>query len=83
MEGDTGENEEGNVQGQDFGVTHCSEASEDTLEHCLYIAMQSFLWGKDVSKFAWLASTFSTPTRENQKSFCVSRAWRLDCARKP
>jgi len=53
--------EEGNVQDQDFGVTHCLEASEDALDHCLYIAMQAFLRGKDDSKTAWLVSAFSTP----------------------
>ena len=37
------------------------EANEDTLEHCLYRAMQSFLRGEDVSKTAWLVSSFSTP----------------------
>lgn len=48
--------EEGNVRDQDSGVTHCLEASEDTLEHCLYMAIQSFLWGENVSKpacFLW------------------------------
>lgn len=52
MEGNTRQNEEGNVQDQDFGVTHCLEASEETLEYCLYTAMQSFLWGEDASKTA-------------------------------
>lgn len=60
MEGNTGQNEEGNVQDQDFGVTHCLEASEKTLEYCLYTAMQSFLRGEDVSKTAWPVSTFFT-----------------------
>lgn len=31
--GDTEGSEEGNVQDQDFGITHCLEAGEETLEY--------------------------------------------------
>lgn len=51
--------EKDNVQDHDFWVTHCLEASESKLEHCLYLSMQSFLWGKGVSETTWLVSSFS------------------------
>lgn len=54
--------EEGNVQDQDFGVTRCLEVSENTLERCLDIAMQSFLGGKDIAEIVWLVSAFSMPS---------------------
>lgn len=52
---------ESNAEDRDVGVTHCLEASEDILEHRLYIALQPFLQGDDVSEIAWLFLCFFMP----------------------